>query len=279
MSADGSGPETPEPPEPEGPTTPPRERPAYGAYGPPAAPPPLTPVDAYATEPWKDDGPLTVRLAYSYAWAKFRANAGTWIAVLVVVFVLDVLVELVLNPVVRASVQGGTADEVSDRLTAASGVGGSALAAAGAVLAFVVTAFLANGALVTTYKRRAEMPDFFRLPNVGNVVLLAVVLGVASFVLSFAGVVGSLVLVVAQFFLTFALYDLLDARRSAFGAIAASVRLVSRQPGLVILLLLAAIAVTVLGFLACFVGLFVAVPLSYLAYAFGYRRLTGGNPT
>jgi uncharacterized membrane protein len=267
-----------EPDGPDGSAPEPRRPPAYGAYGPPGIPPAPPPVDAYATERWKGDGPLTVGQAYSYAWSKFRANAGTWIAVLVIVFAVDVVVELVLNPTLRAYLQGGSTDEISDRIAAIGGVGDSARSALASLVAFVVTAVLANGALVTTRKRRAELPDFVRLPNLGNVVGLAIVLGVASFLLSFAGVAGALVLLVAQFFLTFALYYALDTGQGAVGAIASSARLVARRPGIVILLVVAAIVVTVVGFVACLVGLFVAVPLSYLAYAFAYRRLTGGDP-
>jgi len=271
-------------PPPGGYPPPGQQPPAYGQQAPGAYPPPpgsfpTAPPESGTTQPaWATGAPVTVGQAVSYGWSKFWSNAGIWIAAVLVVAVIAFVINLIFSASIRAYFQQSSTEDLQQRLDDARGFGNVLLAAIGSILSYIVLAFLVSGALATTYKGRAAFGDFFRLRNFWQIVLLAVVVGVLSFVLGYVPVLGALILLVVEFFLTFALYFVIDAGQDTFTAIRSSFGVVSKNPGVVIVLILAVIGISILGALVCGVGLLAAVPIGLLAYAFAYRRLTGGTP-
>ncbi len=270
-------------PPPGGYPPPGQQPPAYGQQAPGGYPPPggfpTAPPENGTTQPaWATGAPVTVGQAVSYGWSKFWSNAGIWIAAVLVVAVIAFVINVIFSASIRAYFQQSSTEDLQQRLDDARGFGNVLLAAIGSILSYIVLAFLVSGALATTYKGRAAFGDFFRLKNFWNIVLLAVVVGVLSFVLGYVPIIGALILLVVEFFLTFALYFVIDAGQDALTAIRSSFGIVSQNPGVVIVLILAAIGIALIGFLVCLVGLLAAIPIGLLAYAFTYRRLTGGMP-
>ena len=160
---------------------------------------------------------------------------------------------------------------------------GSDAALAGGVLAFaasigivlvvsvfvgiVASAGISNATLKLARGEAITVADFFRIPNLGNVVLVALLLGLASGILSVT-FVGPLLL---TFFAAYIVVFAIDQRQGVFEAIASGVKMAIAYPGQTILLLLLAYVANFVGSLLCGIGLLVSLPLTALAIAWQYR--------
>lgn len=137
---------------------------------------------------------------------------------------------------------------------------------------FIVQAAVTRAALAITYGQRIELQALFALDGVGQLILGAVLLGVASsvgYLLCF--VPGLVVVFFGQFFVHF----LLDKRLSAVDAIRASFGFVNKNLGTLIGFYLASLLAYMVGALLCGIGLLVAFPVVVIAQAYTYRRLQG----
>lgn len=141
------------------------------------------------------------------------------------------------------------------------------------ILNFIIGAAIINAALRTTDGRRVEVSDFTSIPNFGQAVLAAILLSIAIGLGLILLVIPGLVIAV---FGMWYLHLTIDKGTNAVDAITGSFRLVSANAGPSILFLLAAFGVGLLGLLALFVGVLVAIPLVAMASAFVFRRISGG---
>jgi hypothetical protein len=91
-------------------------------------------------------------------------------------------------------------------------------------------------------------------------------------ILLVVGLIAMLYLVIAWLF---ALPLVIDKQMNFWTAMQVSRRVATRRLGSLIVLMLASIGVVILGVLACFVGLLVAIPLTFAAYAAAYEQLFG----
>jgi hypothetical protein len=220
--------------------------------------------------------PVSVGSAFSWAFSSWSKSFGPWLLAGLIVIILGALVSWLTAPDLR-DVVNNLGDPEQLETLAATGVtfGETLLGALGALLTFVIGSIAAHGALAATRRGAARLGDFFALRNVGNIVLLGIVVGVIDLVLSFIPFLGPLLSLVVSFFLAAALFFVIDKGQGAVPAMRSSAQLVSRNAGTVLLTLLLVIVTVVLGFLACFVGALVAVPVAYLLGAYVYRRLLG----
>ena len=98
-----------------------------------------------------------------------------------------------------------------------------------------------------------------------------------------AGALGTLVGIVLliipgliwAFMTWFTMYFVVDGRGDAVESIKGSINLVKNNFGELFVLMLLCIGVTILGVIALFVGILVAIPVVYLAGAYAYRTLQG----
>lgn len=74
--------------------------------------------------------------------------------------------------------------------------------------------------------------------------------------------------------LVFSRFIILDKKTGAVTALRQSWRITKRNNIQLLLLALYLIGINILGALALFIGLFVTIPLSFLAFAYTYRKLT-----
>jgi len=271
---------TPQPPagQPAFGTTPPAD--PYGAgaqqpYGAPQQPyggqqPYGTPQGYAAPVTPFDLGP-----ALSYGWERFKSNAGVFIGGFLAWTVGAGIVVMILASIIL----GGTG------AAARSGVGSSGLLAAGfgfgffvvlalsMVITFLAGAGMTNAALVVTRTGRATFADFFKIPNVAQVALTALLVGLASGLVSFTGI-GP---IVVAFFAFFALHFALDKGLGAIDAIKASIDVAMKNVGPLAIFVIVVSIVGSLGGIV-FVGVIVTVPIALLAGAFAYRRVVGEQP-
>ena len=253
--------------------------PQGGAPGAPGYPPPGTPYPAPPGYPSGGPGgyvgpPFAVGEAVSYGWRKVTSNLGPWILVALIFIAVNVAWNLVT----------GGFDQFTDaydfgdtNLAAVTGITFTSvlLSVVGTVISYLVTAFFTRGALDEVDGRRPDVAAFFRIGNVVNVLLAALIVGVLT---SVGLVLCILPGIAVAIFSAFVYYFTLDQGQDAITAVRSSWSLVAKNFGSVFLLLLALLGINLLGAIPFGLGLFVTIPLSYVAVAFAYRRLVGQQP-
>ena len=238
---------------------PPPPPPGYGqqppGYG---QPPPGQPN--YGGAP--SGGGLDIGRAFSWAWAKFQANAGPLIGVMVVAFVGSIIA-IVISAVIRNAFSGGL-------------FGFLLVTAFTQILIFVVTGALQIGvyrsALTVSNGQRIEIGRMFAGDDLGPYLLATIALGVLTFVGFLLCILPG---IAVMFFGFFTPFFVLDQHQAPVDAIKSSFRLVSANVGTLLPFAIVAFLVYVVGFIACGVGVLVTAPVSLLAVTFAYRTLNG----
>lgn len=212
--------------------------------------------------------------AVSYGWGKVTSNLGPWLLVALVFLAVNIGWNLVTGGFTRLR---ETVDDNGASLAAVTGLALTSvvLSVVGAVVGYLVTAFFTRGALDETTGRRPDLAAFFRISNVLHVVLAAVLVTILTTVGLLLCILPGLAVIV---FSTFVYNVTLDRGQDAISAIRTSWSLVAKSFGAVLLLLLALLGINVLGAIPLGLGLFITIPLSYVAVAFAYRRLVGEQP-
>jgi uncharacterized membrane protein len=233
--------------------------------------PPATPYESAGY-----GAPLRVGDALRFAWAKWKANWGTWL--------LFALLLAVINVLFNANRANQTSQQIQDAFegnaAVATGVtfGATVLSLVGVIVSAAVQALGVHAALREADGARPSFGQFFRAPRVGSAVLTSIIVDVAIFLAALVTIfllgLGGLVVFV---FTVFAVPFVIDRARPVFGAIGESFTLVGRNFGPVVLLLLALLGINILGAIPFGLGLLITVPLSVLAIAYAFRRLTGGT--
>ena len=160
---------------------------------------------------------------------------------------------------------------------------GSEVAIAGGVFAFVgivgivlvvmvfvgilASAGITNATLKVVRGEQITVADFFRIPNLGVVIVVALLLGISSGILSIT-FIGPIIL---TFFAAYIVVFAIDQRQGIGEAITTGVKMALAFPGQTILLLLLAYVANFVGTLLCGIGVLVSLPLTALALAWQYR--------
>ncbi|UKJ65194.1 hypothetical protein H1Q78_07650 [Cellulosimicrobium cellulans] len=262
------------------PTSPGPTAPPPGAYPPPsgAYPPPPGSYPqgsgGYGAQPGYTGPAFAVGEAISYGWRKVTSNLGPWILVALIFIAVNVAWSWITGGFDQFQDQY---DFTDTNFAAVSGITFTSilLGIVGTVIGYLITAFFTRGALDEVDGRRPDVAAFFRIGNVVNVLLAALIVGILTGI-------GIVLCILPGFavllFSAFVYYVALDQGVDAITAIRTSFSLVAKNFGQVFLLLLALFGINILGAIPCGLGLFVTIPLSYVAVGFAYRRLTGGVP-
>ncbi|WP_156250333.1 hypothetical protein [Pseudactinotalea terrae] len=200
------------------------------------------------------------------AWRIFADNPVPFVIsqlIWALIFVIPVALLLIAFGALRLA-DGGT----PAGLPALLGVGGLVT-----VLVIVLLAVVQQGAFATATLKavdgdRVGVADFFRPRHVAQLLLLALILGVASALLAITGI-GPLIV---MFFGVWAVLLVVERGLSAVEAVKVSVSASLREPGQTIVLVLAAYVMNAVGALLCGLGTLVSMPVGVLAFADYYRR-------
>ena len=207
---------------------------------------------------------LSIGEALSYGWKGFTANVGPILLIALVV----VAVNVGLNWIATFTDNAFLSFLLS-------------------LVAFVVGFFIALGliraALTITDGQKPDVGALFQGEGVAQYALAAILLGLAFALINFFGVITILLLpvtflatLVLGFFVQFFGYAILDENVGAIDGIRRSFDVVKTGFGELLLLWLAAVGINIVGALLCGVGLLVTLPVTAIAWAFAWRRLTGG---
>jgi uncharacterized membrane protein len=280
---DGSVP--PAAPQPGAPTPPPG-----GAYPPPpgyGTPPPASPYgqpqpgqQPYGQPYAPSAGQVDIGNGFSWSFSKFGQN---WVTFLVGTLLWFIGIGIVTSIV--SGIFGGFGSLLARDgssmgagvALASAGIGGAVVTAVSILLGSLFTAAVIGTALKVTSGRPVSLADMFDFSKVSQVFVLGLLLAVANGVLYFVPVLGQLAQLAITFFVFFAYHLIIDRDLGAIDAIRESVQLQTRNVGSSVLVVLVAIAIVVVGLIACFVGVLVAGPVAALFSAYAYRRLTNGQ--
>lgn len=263
----------------------------YGAPPPPASaypgssdagfPPPPgggfpAPPPAFGYDGGGYTQPVDAGTALGWGWKKFWSNAGVVILAHLIWFVGIAIVVTILGFLVIFPLAGVQTADFDSGVNIQSSIG-----VVGIILISIVTYVLLflsqiaciNGYLAIADGRSVMLADFFTFRNVGNGVLVAIVVAIASGLLSFTGI-GSLIV---GFFTVYALYFVVDRNASFSDALSGSWNLAVKNVGATILIVLMVNLVAPLGAFICLVGLLVTMPWANLGVTYLYRRFTGGT--
>jgi len=266
------------PPPPPGYGQPPPPPPGYGQPPPPGygQPPPPPGYGQPPPPPGYGQGPpgygqpgygapasgFDIGRAFSYAWAKFQANAGPLIGIMLVAFVGSIVAAIIAS-VIRSSIGGGF-------------FGFLFVTALTQILVFVVTGLLEIGvyrsALAVTAGQPIDFGRMFSTDELGPYLIATLLWGLVVFVGFLLCIVPGIVLLFFGFFYPF---YILDQRQSPVDSIRSSFQLVNANLSVMIPFALLAFLCYVVGFIACGVGVLVSAPIALIAIAYAYRTLNG----
>lgn len=236
--------------------------PSYGSVQPPEGTPPPPPPPPPGA-PGGSAEAFSAPDAIGYGWNKFKANAAPLVIAALLVFVI----EIVLNLVGR-------------------GIGGSGMGMGGgfsisgfiwSLVSYTVTTLLgavfARGALDVVDGGDFNLGTAFGKLNLANVIIASVIVSVLVTIGFILLVIPGLVALFLTFFTT--LYVVDDDASSPVDAVSNSVKLVTANVGDSLLLALLNVLVLIVGAIALGVGLLVAYPVVALASAYAYRKFRG----
>lgn len=212
---------------------------------------------------------FSVADAFNYGWQKFQQNMGPIILGTLVLLGISIVVGVLWFLLVGAiGFVGGDSDAGFFALLLSSAVMGLAVV----TLFFIIQAGIIRAALAITYGEQIEMKTLFAIDELGQVILTALIVGVASAIGFILCYIPGLVVMV---FTSFAMHFVIDKRLPAVEAIKASVELVNRNLGTMVVLVIAGYVANTIGSLLCGVGLLVSIPVVFIANTYAYRRMQG----
>lgn len=240
----------------------------YNPYAAPAQPPPGQPQGpgfaqaSGAPQPW-EPGEVV-----SAAWNKFGPNWAT----LVFSFFLAGLIGGIPRALPAVLVASGSMDIHSDEYQITNGIC--------ALVGFIVQMLFQPGLIkIWLGAARGGAPQFGDLfSSMGRfpamlatmfLMILGIYLGMILLIVP--GVILALGLGLAQYFVVDKNMGPIDAMKASWAA-------TDGHKAKLFLLGLISVGILLLGCVACYIGMFVALPLVSLAYAIVYLRLTGQDP-
>jgi len=251
-----------------------QQPPAYGQQAPGAYPPP---PGGFPTAPPAAGGaygavtPFQVGDAISFGFRRFGKNVGAWLLLALILLGINLVWSLISGDFDRFR---DAFDSSTNTASVSLGFGGIVMSVIGFVISSFITAFLTKGGLDESAGKKPSVGDFFQIRNFGNVVLAALIVGILTGVGLVLCILPGLAVAL---FSAFTYYFVIDRQLSALDAIRASWSLVAKNFGAVLGLLVLLFLLNVAGAIVCGLGLFVTIPVSYIAVGYAYRRLTGGQ--
>ena len=240
------------PPQPSEPAVPPT---------PPPPPPPPVPGGAPVFQ---------VGEAFNYGWKKFQEYLGPILIAMLIFLVVGGAVNFI------ATLLGGGFGELTDTddigIGMFFGVGYLFFTLLSALVSLLIQAAVVRGALKITEGQRVDLSTFLSTEHLGQVVLASILLAIGTAIGLILCIIPGLILI---FFSQFTYQFILDKGLPAFDAIKASFALVNQNLGSVVGLFFASILAFIVGAILCGIGLLVTIPVTIIATAYAYKRMTG----
>ena len=261
--------------------------PPPGFYPPPGSYPPPPPADGGYFPPPPGYGPPANRYSVgdglSWAWQKFTQNAVPLVVATLVFWLIGFVLSWVSGQVLHAvSPETFTAYDtpggIIETTTSTMSGGGFAVLILSTIVQIIVKGAIASagyaGLLDIANGQQVSIGSFFRPRNIVAVVVAGLIVDILTIVGLIACILPGLAVLVFTWFTTVAI---VDRNLSPIDGIRASVDIVKKNFGSVLLAGLTFFALILVGALLCGVGLLVTAPVAYLLLVYTYRRLSGGS--
>ena len=269
------------------PPPPPGAYPPPGFYPPPGSYPPPPPAEGGYFPPPPGFGPPVNRYSVgeglSWAWQKFSKNAVPLVVATLVFWLIGFLLNLASGQVLQAVspetfTEYDTPGGILETTTSTMSGSGFAVLILATIVQILVKGAIASagygGLLDIANGQQVSIGSFFRPRNIVAVVVAGLIVDILTIVGLFACILPGLAVMVFTWFTTVAI---VDRNLSPIDGIKASVDVVKKNFGSVLLAGLTFFALILVGALLCGVGLLVTVPVAYLLLVYTYRRLSGGS--
>lgn len=251
--------------------------PPQGNYPPPGYPSPGYPPPGYPP-PGFGAPAYSVGEAVSWAWNKLSSNG---VAILIPTVILGVVYAVLQGVIQGISSAFATVDSSSygDGYGASFslGLGGIVVSLIGGLVTVVAMAALQSayigGMLDIVNGQPVEIGSFLKPRNVVNVVIASILSSIIIFVGAILCIIPG---IIATIMLLFTTVIVVDRNVSGVDGVTTSFNIAKANFGPVALTWLTTIGISILGLLACVIGLVVAYPVVALVTVYAYRRLTGG---
>jgi len=224
-------------------------------------PPPPPPPPPPGGEPVPYDGPppsgdLDAGTAISYGWKGLTKYLGPLLIITVVIVAIQIVLTLI----------GYQFDSWFLQLT-------------WNVITTIVSLILAMGliraSLAVVDGRAPEVGMLFRTEHLGAYLVASILVGLAVGVGFILCIIPGLIL---MFLFAFFGYAIVDERATgAAESIGMSWNLVSKNVGSLLLLFILVIVINIVGAILCGIGLLFTYPLTAVAVAYAWRRISGGE--
>ncbi|GAA4481284.1 hypothetical protein GCM10023094_29160 [Rhodococcus olei] len=245
--------------------------PGYGAPQPGGYPPP-PPTGGYGApiQPAPGFGgpggtpQLTIGDAIGYAWTKYKANAGVWIGITLIVFVIQLVVSWIFG------MNSYDSTDFGDYFSPWRIIG----TIVSVIVGYLINAALVRGALHEVDGNKPGFGSFFQFTNVGAIILASLLVGLMTAVGFVLFVIPGLVL---AFLTWWTLQFVIDREQDAVTAIKSSFSTISSHFGPLLGLAVILVLLNFVGALLCGLGLLVTLPLTQIASTYAYRVAVAGR--
>jgi uncharacterized membrane protein len=219
----------------------------------------------------------------TWAWQKFTRNAAPLVVATLVFWLIGLLLSWVSRTVLQAVSPEtltvfDTADGVFETATPTLTGVGLAVTILSTIVQILVKGGIASagygGLLDIANGQPVSIGSFFRPRNVVAVIVASLIVDILAIVGLIACILPGLAVLVFTWFSTVAI---VDRNLSPIDGIRASIDIVKKNFGSVLLAFLTFVALHIVGFMLCGVGLLVTIPVAYLFLVYTYRRLSGGS--
>lgn len=220
-------------------------------------PPGMPPGPGSPPPPGPSGAPLDAGAAISYGWNGFTRNAGALILIALVV----VLVSFGLSLAGQWILDSWVIVMVWNIFTT--------------VVSLILAMGLIRAALAVVDGRSPEVGMLFQTEGLVPYLIASILVGLAVGVGFLLCIIPGLIL---AFLFAFYGYAIVDGRTDdGIEAMKMSWQLVSANVGSLLLLFILTLLINFAGALLCGIGLFVTYPITAIAVAYAWRRLSGGS--
>jgi len=143
------------------------------------------------------------------------------------------------------------------------------------VVGLVLAMGLIRAALAVLDGREPEVGMLFKTDRLGAYVIASILVGILTFFGLILCIIPGLIVL---FLFAFYGYAIVDGRTNdAIDSMKMSYQLVTKHVGALLLLFVLCFLINVLGLLLCFVGLLATYPITAVAVAYAWRKISGGQ--
>jgi hypothetical protein len=229
----------------------------------PTGPPPGGPPPGYGTPPAYGQpaggggGGTDVGDIIGYGWKKFQEYLGQ-IIVAIIIYAVVVGVFLFIGNIIQTQIN--------------SIFGSIIFSLINLVVSSAISIILIRAVLAVVDGKQIDTAELFSTDNLGPYIIGALLFALGAWIGLILCIIPGLIF---MFLASFWNFYIVDKGLEPVEAIKASIELVQKNVGTVLIWAIVSTLLVIVGLIVCCVGTIVAIPVVYIGHAYLYRRLNG----